>query len=172
MILAGVLTREVTNYLGSRDTVLVPAGSFEQHADAAPLACDTIIPAKLCAAAGMKTGTAVTPAITFGMSESHMGFPGTVSLRPATLSALARDISVSLYTHGFRKIIFLSGHGGNRSPISDGLRKASEDCPEAARSCGKAAEAVLPGSGISRHGYRSFDGMASSWDEDAGVRES
>lgn len=131
MILAGVLTREIIEYLKNRNTVLIPVGSLEQHGDAAPLACDTIIPVRLCAAAGMKTGTAVTPAITFGMSENHMGFPGTVTLQSSTLSAIARDISVSLYTHGFRKIIFLSGHGGNKSPITDGLRKASEDCPEA-----------------------------------------
>lgn len=131
MILAGALTREVIEYLENKDTVLVPVGSLEQHGDAAPLACDTIIPVRLCAAAGMKSYTAVTPAITFGMSENHMGFPGTVTLQPGTLSAMARDISVSLYTHGFRKIIFLSGHGGNRSPVIDGLNKASEDCPEA-----------------------------------------
>ena len=131
MNLAGALTREVMEYLKSRNTVLIPTGSLEQHGDAAPLACDTIIPVRLCAAAGMKTGTAVTPALTFGMSENHMGFPGTVTLQPGTLSAVARDISVSLYTHGFRKIIFLSGHGGNRSPITDGLNIASEECPEA-----------------------------------------
>jgi creatinine amidohydrolase len=131
MILAGALTREVSEYLRSKNTVLIPVGSLEQHGDAAPLACDTIIPVRLCAAAGMRTYTAVTPAITFGMSENHMGFPGTVTLKPGTLSALARDISVSLYTHGFRKIVFLSGHGGNRSPITDGLSTASSECPEA-----------------------------------------
>ena len=131
MNLAGALTREVIEYLMNRNTVMVPTGSLEQHGDAAPLACDTIIPVRLCAAAGMKTNTAVTPAVTFGMSENHMGFPGTVTLQSSTLSAVARDISVSLYTHGFRKIIFLSGHGGNRSPITDGLNKASEECPEA-----------------------------------------
>jgi len=131
MILAGALTGEVIEYLKNKDTVLIPVGSFEQHGNAAPLACDTIIPVRLCAAAGMKTYTAVTPAVTFGMSENHMGFPGTVTLQPDTLSAVARDISASLYVHGFRKIIFLSGHGGNRSPITDGLRSASEECPEA-----------------------------------------
>ena len=131
MILAGVLSREVMEYLQTRDTVLIPVGSLEQHGDAGPLACDTIIPVRLCAEAGMKTGVAVTPAITFGMSENHMGFPGTVTLRSSTLSAMASDISISLYNHGFRKIIFLSGHGGNRSPIIGGLNEASEECPEA-----------------------------------------
>ncbi|MEN8209835.1 MAG: creatininase family protein [Candidatus Fermentibacteria bacterium] len=131
MNLAGALIRDVTEYLENRTTVIITVGSLEQHGDAAPLACDTIIPVRLCAAAGMRTGTAVTPAVTFGMSENHMGFPGTVSLQPDTLSAVAKDISISLYTHGFRKIVFLSGHGGNRSPIIDGLNKASEECPEA-----------------------------------------
>ncbi len=131
MILAGALTADVIEYLKRRSTVLVPIGSLEQHGDAAPLACDTIIPVRLCAAAGMRTGTAVTPAVTFGMSENHMGFAGTVTLQPGTLSAVARDISISLYTHGFTKILFLSGHGGNRSPVTDGLNRASEVCPAA-----------------------------------------
>jgi len=131
MLLAGSLTEEVADYLKHRSTVLIPVGSLEQHWKAAPLACDTIIPVRLCAAAGMKEGIAVTPAVTFGMSENHMGFPGTVSLRPSTLSGLVEDIVVSLYSHGFRNFVFLSGHGGNRGPVISGLESAAESCPEA-----------------------------------------
>ena len=131
MLLAGAKTEDVEEYLKHSSTVLIPVGSLEQHWKAAPLACDTIIPVRLCEAAGRKTDTAVTPAITFGSSENHMGFAGTISLRPRTLAALAEDISESLYTHGFRHILFLSGHGGNRAPIKSGLVQASESCPNA-----------------------------------------
>lgn len=131
MILAGATTGEVRDYLEHRSTVLVPVGSLEQHGDAAPLACDTIIPVRLCAAAGIRTRTAVTPAVTFGHSPNHMAFPGTVTLRSSTMSALTADIAVSLYSHGFRTILFVCGHGGNRGPVEAGLREAAETCPEA-----------------------------------------
>lgn len=131
MILAGAVTADVAEYLKHRSTVLVPAGSLEQHGEAAPLACDTILPVRLCAAAGELTGTAVTPAVTFGHSPNHMGFPGTVSLRAATLSALTADIAASLCAHGFRTVLFVSGHGGNRGPMEAGLREAREGFPGA-----------------------------------------
>jgi creatinine amidohydrolase len=131
MLLSKVLSKDVASYLEKRDTVLIPCGSFEQHWEAAPLACDTIIPVKLCREAGKITGTAVAPAITYGMSEHHMGFPGTVSLKPETLAAVARDVATSLYTHGFRMMIFLSGHGGNRGPVERGLEEVLARCPGA-----------------------------------------
>jgi creatinine amidohydrolase len=128
MQLADALTGEVAGYLRTRDTVLIPSGSLEQHWEAAPLACDTIIPARLCREAGNRTGTAVAPAVSYGMSENHMGFPGTISLRSETLSSVTRDIVTSLYFHGFRKMVFISGHGGNRKPVENGFRQASGDC--------------------------------------------
>ncbi len=131
MQLADALTGEVARYLETRDTVLIPSGSLEQHWKAAPLGCDTIIPARLCREAGDRTGTAVAPAVSYGMSENHMGFAGTVSLRRETLLNITRDLVTSLYFHGFRKILFISGHGGNRKPIEDGFEEASVECPGA-----------------------------------------
>lgn len=128
MNLAGSVTAEVGKYLEHRRTVLVPIGSLEQHGEAAPLACDTILPVRLCAAAGEITGTAVAPAITFGHSPNHMAFPGTVTLRASTLSALVRDVAESLCSHGFRSVLFVSGHGGNREPVEEGLRAARDSC--------------------------------------------
>lgn len=124
MILSEALSGEVREYLKARQSVLIPVGSLEQHGSAAPLACDTIVPVKLCAEAERRTGIAVAPAISYGMSSNHMGFPGTVSLQPRTLSSIVEDIALSLCTHGFKQIIFLSGHGGNREPVCDGLESA------------------------------------------------
>lgn len=131
MLLSESMTEDVAGYLRERDTVLVPCGSLEQHWKAAPLGCDTIIPVRLCAAAGERTGAAVAPAISYGMAENHMSFPGTVSLRPETLASVVFDLIDSLYCHGFRNMLFISGHGGNRNPVARGMREASGKCPEA-----------------------------------------
>ena len=46
-----------------------------------------------------------------------MGFAGSMTLRPSTLSALLVDIIESLSVHGFRELYFLNGHGGNIATI-------------------------------------------------------
>ncbi len=123
MQLAEVTTEEVAKYLEKRKLVLVPMGSLEQHWKAAPLGCDTIIPVKLCAEVGDRTGAAVAPAIPYGMSEHHMEFAGTVSLAPETLELVVADVLESLYVHGFRRMVLLSGHGGNGPSAERAIRR-------------------------------------------------
>ena len=48
-----------------------------------------------------------------------MGFPGTVSLAPATLEAVLYDTARSLIVHGFKRIMFLNGHGGNETTVTN-----------------------------------------------------
>ncbi len=48
-----------------------------------------------------------------------MAFPGTLSLRPATLEAVCADYAASLARHGFRRVCFVPSHGGNFAPLAD-----------------------------------------------------
>lgn len=64
------------------------------------------------------------PAIPFGCSPDVMSYPVTLSVRPSTLFPLFEDLVVSLTTHGIRKIVFLSGHGGNNGAIEAFRREA------------------------------------------------
>ncbi len=96
-------------------TVLLPAGSLEQHGTEAPLGCDCIIARRLCADAGEATGTPVLPAVPYGDSECHEGFPGTFSLEQGTLVSVYSHILRSAARNGFRRCLIISGHGGNRS---------------------------------------------------------
>lgn len=129
MQLATALSDDVAEYVERSGTVLVPVGSLEQHWKAAPLGCDTIVPVRLCAEAGERTGAAVAPALSYGMSANHMCFPGTVSLRQETLRMVIEDIAVSMHAHGFRRILFLSGHGGNRQGVEEGIEAVCDTCP-------------------------------------------
>jgi creatinine amidohydrolase len=129
MQLSNLTSQQVEEYLNKKTSIVIPAGSVEQHGDMAPLACDTIIPVRLCYDAAKKSGTLVAPALSYGLSSCHADFTGTLSLKGSTLSAMVVDIVTSLYHHGFRKILFLGGHGGNRGAIMSGLADAGEDCP-------------------------------------------
>lgn len=116
---------QVREYLESRSLILVPLGSTEQHGLLAPLSCDSAVVREICLRAAEAAGVICAPALQYGFSECHTGFPGTVSLSRRTLASIIEDIVRSLAPHGFGAFLFLSGHGGNRSAAltaMDGLR--------------------------------------------------
>lgn len=103
-------------------TVIIPVGSVEQHGPHLPLMVD----AERGTALGLRVARSledalVAPTIRVGCSEHHMGFAGTITLRPATLEALLTDYCVSLARHGFQRLCILPSHGGNFEPIGEML---------------------------------------------------
>lgn len=129
MQLAGMTTGAVGDYLSRRSLVVIPAGSTEQHGALAPIGCDAAVASAICAAATGRTGAICSPCMEFGMSENHLAFAGTMSLRPATLSSVISDIISSLAGQGFRSFLFVSGHGGNRGPVLAGLASSAAAHP-------------------------------------------
>jgi len=125
MLLGEMTAKAVGEYLLSRSIVVVPAGSTEQHGELAPLRCDAAVASAICERASDMAGVLCAPCIHFGMSENHLAFPGTISLRPATLSAVISDLVGSLAGAGFRSFLFVSGHGGNRGPVLSGMASAA-----------------------------------------------
>lgn len=110
---------EVEAYLKTSDMVIIPVGSLEQHGRHLPLNSDIVQATEICLQIGQKTGVLVAPSILAGVSEHHMGFPGTIALSPATFEAVLYETTQSLITHGFRRIIYYSGHGGNYTSVSN-----------------------------------------------------
>jgi creatinine amidohydrolase len=52
----------------------------------------------------------------FGFAEHHVVFGGTVSIDVRTYVDLLFAIGASLCRQGFRRLVFLNGHGGNDAP--------------------------------------------------------
>jgi creatinine amidohydrolase len=161
MELAKSTWKQVKKYLESNKTVIIPIGSTEQHGPTGIFCTDFIIPERIAIRACEKTKTLVTPTISFGMSNHHLGFPGTISLNPTTLVKVIDDVVSSLYRNGFRNFLFVNGHGGNNSTVEAAFSEIREKLPEARMRL--ISWYKLPG--VSRKAYRLFrdrEGMHST----------
>lgn len=119
---------EVESYLQNEDRLMLVTGSTEQHGYLS-LLTDVKIPLALADAASQASGVLVAPPSNFGASPYFLKYPGTLSLRVSTLSAVLEDLVRSAYGHGFRRILVLNGHGGN-SPARNHLHEVNNDLPE------------------------------------------
>ncbi|MDQ7056486.1 MAG: creatininase family protein [Persephonella sp.] len=108
---------EVEAYLIEKDIVIVPVGSCEQHSPYGILGTDFITAEAIAREVGRRMDIVVAPTVNYGMSQHHMGFKGTVTLSPETMVMFIKDIINSFLEHGFKRIVFINGHGGNIEPV-------------------------------------------------------
>ncbi|MEA4812682.1 MAG: creatininase family protein [Anaerolineaceae bacterium] len=115
------------SYLKKDDRVIFVLGMTEQHSHLS-LLTDSLIPLHLAQAASAQTGVLVAPPLHFGVSPSFMSYPGTLSLKLRTYLRVVEELTRDLYAHGFRRILFLNGHGGNL-PARAQLAELANDLP-------------------------------------------
>lgn len=101
----------------SQYLVIWPVASLEQHGPHLPLGTDSIVLQTVVEQTRLRLGKdfrgIFLPQMWFGKSPEHLAFPGTVSMKAATLMAVAEDVVASLTPHGFKNFVFMNGHGGN-----------------------------------------------------------
>lgn len=127
MLIEKMKSCEIKEKIDERACVIIPVGSTEQHGNHLPVSTDLLIARYIAEKAAEKTGDLVVPGIPFGYNQKELSFPGTISLRIDTLSALLYDVVESLIINGFRTILFLNGHGWNKISMSVAANKLAEN---------------------------------------------
>ncbi len=100
---------------GSPVLALLPVGAVEAHGPHLPLETDVVIAAAAAKAAlpglrALDCHPVILPPLAYSAAPFAAGFPGTISLRPATFTALLSDIAASLQRQGVAALVVVNAH--------------------------------------------------------------
>lgn len=112
MKIADMNWMQVEENLKSDGRAVVPVGSTEQHGYLR-LTVDAILAERIACEAAEPLGVPVFPVLSYGITPYFLAYPGTISLRLDTYQRIVLDILDSLAATGFKRIMFVNGHGGN-----------------------------------------------------------
>lgn len=115
----------------SQIPVLIGTGAIEQHGRHLPVAVDALIAEtrieRALALVSSENRILVGPPITYGKSNEHTGFPGTIYLSKETLRRQLLAIAQQLHDWGFRVMAVVNTHGGNIAVLNYTLREIQND---------------------------------------------
>ena len=107
--------------------LLVPLGSTEQHGPHLPFDTDTRIAVAWANAMAQDLDHAlVAPALPYGSSGEHQGFPGTLSIGQQALESLLVELIRSA-GYSFAATFLICGHVGNLAPVSRAVARLTAE---------------------------------------------
>ena len=98
-----------------RAVAILPVGAVEAHGPHLPLATDGIIAAAMATEGARRLAARglsplLLPGLDYSAAPFAAGFPGTVSIRPETLTALVADIAAALAETGVPALAIANAH--------------------------------------------------------------
>ncbi len=115
---------EVAAAFRARPTLaFLPFGALEQHGPHLPLGTDTVTATHVAEAVCTRVNGVLLPPVHYGDTWNNAGYPGTVSLRPETVSAIAEDIGRSVHAAHAAGLVIINGDWGNRQPLYTATRR-------------------------------------------------
>jgi creatinine amidohydrolase len=111
---------------------LIPVATLEDHGPHLPIDTDLRITAEICRRAAEEAPDEILllPPIPHGYSPHHMDFPGPITIAWDTFTRYCRDVGSSLARHGFRRMLFLNGHGSNQNLVETAARLVGLEHPD------------------------------------------
>ncbi|WP_213815958.1 creatininase family protein [Glaciihabitans sp. dw_435] len=111
----------------STGLAILPFGALEQHGPQLPLGTDTATAAHVARALADRLDALLLPPIHYGDTWNNAGYPGTISISPATVTALTVDIGRSVAASGARGFVVVNGDWGNRMPLYAAMRILNDE---------------------------------------------
>lgn len=113
---------------------VLPFGALEQHGPHLPLSTDTLTAeavargiAQRLDAGDDRPRAVLLPAVPYGETWNNAGYPGTVSLAPTTVAAIAADIARAVIGAGARTLVVVNGDWGNRAPLAETAARLADE---------------------------------------------
>ena len=105
-------------FLAPDTPIVIPVAALEQHGEHLPVFTDSLLLGELVRRVEPRVSSAVlfAPLIWVGNSDHHLDFSGTLSAPPRVYLDVLLGLAENLLAHGFKRIVFLNGHGGNITP--------------------------------------------------------
>lgn len=106
---------EMKSALEAGAVMILPIGSTEAHGPHLPLATDAIISEEMSKRAAAKLNVMgiaayVLPVLSYSVTDFSSDFPGTITIRKETATAMIRDICTSLYRQGASLVAIANSH--------------------------------------------------------------
>ena len=127
--------KEIEQMPNKQDVVIVqPIGAIEQHGPHLPIAVDSAISLGVLGKALSELDEQIPayalPCLYYGKSNEHSGFPGTITLSATTLLDVIREMALSVYRSGFRKLVLMNSHGGQPQIMEIAARDLHQEYPD------------------------------------------
>jgi creatinine amidohydrolase len=110
-----------------RTLAFLPFGALEEHGPHLPLGTDTMVAVHTARLLAERYDALLLPALSYGDTWATSGYPGTIGLSPATVTAIAVDIGRAVASFGIRQFVIVNGDFGNRIPLGAAVRTLAEE---------------------------------------------
>jgi len=104
--------------LSKHTPIIFPIAALEQHGGHLPVFTDSLLLGEIVRRSAERLGDGVlwAPLMWLGNSDHHLDFAGTLSAAPRAYLDLLNGLVENFIQHGFKRLVFINGHGGNDVP--------------------------------------------------------
>jgi creatinine amidohydrolase len=114
----------------SNGVCVIPIGCVESHGIHLPLGCDTIKAKDFALRAAEQEEVVVFPEMYFGEKSGAGEFPGTIIFPTQLIWQILEQSCNEIARNGFKKIILLDSHGGNKPMLQAFTRNILQKKPD------------------------------------------
>jgi creatinine amidohydrolase len=130
-VYAKLTWQEIREAARAGHLVLMPTGTLEDHGAHLPVDTDVVIADHICQrVAQRRPDVVLMPPVVHGHSPHHIDHSAAVSIRWDHMVDWLTDITDGLVHHGFRRFLFVNGHGSNAPVLDLAARLTNVHSPE------------------------------------------